>query len=40
LHGAYFGVMDGRLLALDEARNVFEPVAPGAYATALEAARF
>jgi len=27
LHGAYFGVMDGRLLALDKARDEFTPVA-------------
>jgi len=40
LHGAYFGVMDGRLLALDEARNVFSPVAASSHAVALEAARF
>ncbi|ARN82380.1 carbonic anhydrase [Methylocystis bryophila] len=40
LHGAYFGVMDGRLLALDEARNVFSEVAPMSHALALEAARF
>jgi carbonic anhydrase len=40
LHGAYFGVMDGRLLALDETRNVFAPVAPNSHALALEAARF
>jgi carbonic anhydrase len=40
LHGAYFGVMDGRLLAFDEARNVFSPVAPNSHALALEAARF
>jgi carbonic anhydrase len=26
LHGAYFGVMDGRLLALDEDRGEFRPV--------------
>ena len=40
LHGAYFGVMDGRLLAFDETRNVFSPVAPKSHALALEAARF
>jgi len=40
LHGAYFGVMDGRLMAFDEASNVFSPVAPNAHALALEAARF
>ncbi|HTO79411.1 MAG TPA: carbonic anhydrase [Methylocystis sp.] len=40
LHGAYFGVMDGRLLAFDEERNAFSPVAPNSHAQALEAARF
>ncbi len=40
LHGAYFAVMDGRLLAFDEARNTFEEVAPKSHALALEAARF
>ena len=40
LHGAYFGVMDGRLLALDEARGVFSPVAGDEHAAALEGARF
>jgi carbonic anhydrase len=40
LHGAYFGVMDGRLLALDEESGAFFPVAAGAHAQALEGARF
>lgn len=40
LHGAFFSVMDGRLLALDEATGAFEPVAAKAYALALQEARF
>jgi carbonic anhydrase len=40
LHGAYFGVMDGRLLALDEARDVFVPVASAQHVAALGEARF
>jgi carbonic anhydrase len=40
LHGAYFGVMDGRLLALDEASGAFEPVAGAAHAAAIQSARF
>ena len=40
LHGAYFGVMDGRLLALDEASGTFSPVAGDAHAAALNGARF
>ena len=40
LHGAFFSVMDGRLLALDEASGVFEPVAPNAHAAAFREARF
>ena len=35
-----FRVMDGRLLAFDETRNVFSPVAPKSHTLALEAARF
>lgn len=31
LHGAYFGVATGRLLALDETTGGFEPVARGAF---------
>lgn len=34
LHGAYFGVATGRLLALDEASGRFEPVAPNAMGAA------
>jgi len=40
LHGAYFGVMDGRLLALDEETGIFAPIAGAAHAAALEGARF
>ena len=40
LHGAYFGVADGLLLALDEASGEFLPVAPESHAEALAAARF
>lgn len=40
LHGAYFGVMDGRLLALDQKTGVFAPVAPQAHAAAFKEARF
>jgi carbonic anhydrase len=40
LHGAYFGVMDGRLLALDEANDVFAPVAGATHAAVIEGARF
>lgn len=41
LHGAYFGVASGRLLALDEATGQFEPVASQAMNAALnEAPRF
>jgi carbonic anhydrase len=40
LHGACFGVMDGRLLALDEASGAFEPVASAAHAAAIASARF
>ena len=29
LHGAYFGVANGRMTALDQARGTFVPVAPG-----------
>lgn len=34
LHGAYFGVMDGRLLVLDETTGDFVQVAPQAHAAA------
>jgi carbonic anhydrase len=40
LHGAYFGVMDGRLLVYDEARDVFEPVAEQLHAATLATPRF
>jgi carbonic anhydrase len=40
LHGAYFGVTDGRLLALDEESGEFRPVAEKAHAAALLEARF
>lgn len=40
LHGAYFGVMDGRLLALDEKSGEFLPVAARLHAAALGEARF
>ncbi len=39
LHAAYFSVMDGRLLALDEASGAFRPVAEKAHAVALAEAR-
>jgi carbonic anhydrase len=40
LHGAYFSVIDGRLLALDERRGLFTPIAGAAHAAAIESARF
>jgi carbonic anhydrase len=40
LHGAYFSVMDGRLLALDESSGDFVPVAAKAHQDALREARF
>ena len=40
IHGAYFGVADGRLLALDETRGVFEPVAEEAWRAAFATPRF
>jgi carbonic anhydrase len=40
LHGAYFSVLDGRLLALDEATGVFAPVSASAHAQALAEPRF
>jgi carbonic anhydrase len=40
LHGAYFGVADGRLFALDEAKREFVPIAELAHAQALAAPRF
>jgi len=40
LHGAYFGIADGRLLALDEAKGEFFPIAEAAHAQAFAAPRF
>ena len=40
LHGAYFGVMDGRLLAYDEGQDRFVPVAAAEHAAALAEPRF
>jgi carbonic anhydrase len=40
LHGAYFGVMDGRLLALDETHDAFVPIAPDQHAAAFAEPRF
>lgn len=40
VHGAYFGVADGRLLALDETRGVFEPIAEDAWREAFAEPRF
>jgi carbonic anhydrase len=40
LHGAYFGVMDGRLLALDEATGQFVQMAPQIHAAAFQQPRF
>ena len=40
LHGAYFGVADGRLYGLDEAAGVFLPLAAKAHAAALGTPRF
>jgi carbonic anhydrase len=40
LHGAYFGVADGRLYGLDEATGTFHPVAAKAHAAALADPRF
>jgi len=40
LHGAYFGVADGRLLALDEAKREFVPIAEEAHVQAMAAPRF
>ncbi|WP_424360537.1 carbonic anhydrase [Methylocystis parvus] len=39
LHAAYFSVMDGKLLALDEASGDFRPVADDAHAAALKESR-
>ena len=40
LHGAYFGVADGRLLALDEKRGSFAEVAHETHAAVLAEPRF
>lgn len=40
LHGAYFGVADGRLLALDEKTGEFVPIAEAAHAEAVATPRF
>lgn len=40
LHGVYFSVVDGRLLAFDEARDRFAPIAEEAHAAAFSEARF
>ncbi len=40
LHGAYFGVADGRLYGLDEAAGTFHHLAEKAYAAALAMPRF
>jgi carbonic anhydrase len=40
LHAAYFGVADGRLLALDEDTGEFQQVEGGAHAAAFEESRF
>ena len=40
LHGAFFSVIDGRLLALDETSGRFLPIAETAHAAAFQEARF
>jgi carbonic anhydrase len=40
LHGAFFSVMDGKLLALDEASGAFRPIAERAHAAAFAESRF
>ncbi len=40
LHGAYFGILDGRLLALDEASGRFLPIAKDAHAATVAEPRF
>lgn len=40
LHGAYFSIADGMLLALDEAKGTFEPVAAAAHREAFTEPRF
>jgi carbonic anhydrase len=40
LHGAYFGILEGKLLALDEATGRFAPVSENVHAAAIAAPRF
>jgi carbonic anhydrase len=40
LHGAYFSITDGMLLALDETTGTFEPVSAAAHRAAFAAPRF
>lgn len=40
LHGAYFGILKGKLLALDEATGQFSPVSEDAHAAAFTEPRF
>jgi hypothetical protein len=40
LHGAYFGILDGKLLALDESSGRFQPVSQEAHAATLAEPRF
>ena len=40
LHGCYFGVMDGRLLAYDAATDAFQSIAGELHAAALDTPRF
>ncbi len=40
LHGCYFGVMDGRLLAYNPATDTFQPIAKDLHAAALDTPRF
>ncbi len=40
LHGAYFGILDGKLLALDESSGRFQPVSQEAHAATLSEPRF
>ncbi len=40
LHGAYFGILEGKLLALDETTGRFVPAAEEAHAAALSEQRF
>jgi carbonic anhydrase len=40
VHGAYFGVMDGRLLVYDGEADAFTPIAKELHAAALSEPRF